>query len=90
MSCAKVVQDSILGIFIKNWSYHPKVKTFSYAVKFERIILFRAINNSNPIVDGKHSVCKLDMKTTGMSTLKAVGILVDPKTTADRNINYHC
>ena len=56
MSCAKVVQKSILGIFIKNWPYHPKVKTFSYSVMFERIMLFRPINNSNPIVDGKHSV----------------------------------
>ena len=37
------MQESILGIFIKIWSYYPKVRKSRYSVMLETKILVRAI-----------------------------------------------
>ena len=38
------MQESILCIFIKIWSYYPKVRELSYFVMLEAIILLGAMN----------------------------------------------
>ena len=44
MSCANVMQESILCIFFKIWSSYPKFGDFSWFVTLEIIILVRAIS----------------------------------------------
>ena len=44
MSCANVMQESILCIFLKIWSFYPQFGNFSCFVTLEIIILVRAIS----------------------------------------------
>ena len=58
----------------------------------DRILVALKATLSTPIVDRKHSVFQVlvALKATGMSALKAVGILVALKATIHRNVNSYC